>query len=52
VSAKPRLGQVGYNKENDVVEGIVIMLRGENPSEVIARLKDRIERAEWRRVAG
>jgi cobalt-zinc-cadmium resistance protein CzcA len=43
VSAKPRLGQVGYNKENDVVEGIVIMLRGENPSEVIARLKDRIE---------
>ncbi len=43
VSAKPRLGQVGYNKENDVVEGIVIMLRGENPSEVIARLKERIE---------
>lgn len=43
VSAKPRLGQVGYNKDNDVVEGIVIMLRGENPSEVIARLKDRIE---------
>ena len=42
VSAKPRLGQVGYNKENDVVEGIVIMLRGENPSDVIARLKDRI----------
>jgi cobalt-zinc-cadmium resistance protein CzcA len=41
--SKPRLGQVGYNKENDVVEGIVIMLRGENPSEVIARLKDRIE---------
>ncbi len=42
VSAKPRLGQVGYNKDDDVVEGIVIMLRGENPSEVIDRLKDRI----------
>jgi len=42
VSAKPRLGQVGYNKEDDVVEGIVIMLRGENPSDVIARLKNRI----------
>lgn len=42
VSAKPRLGQVGYNKENDVVEGIIIMLRGENPSEVIERIKERI----------
>ncbi|MBW3520097.1 efflux RND transporter permease subunit [Flavobacterium sp. NKUCC04_CG] len=42
VSAKPRLGQVGYNDEKDVVEGIVIMLRGENPSEVIERLKDKI----------
>ncbi|MGV4414095.1 efflux RND transporter permease subunit [Chryseobacterium sp. T1] len=42
ISAKPRLGQVGYNKEDDVVEGIVIMLRGENPSDVIARIKTRI----------
>ena len=42
ISAKPRLGQVGYNKENDVVEGIVIMLRGENPSDVISRVKERI----------
>ncbi len=42
VAAKPRLGQVGYNDEKDVVEGIVIMLRGENPSEVIERLKDKI----------
>lgn len=42
ISAKPRLGQVGYNDEKDVVEGIVIMLRGENPSEVIEKLKDKI----------
>lgn len=43
VSSKPRLGQVGLNEEDDVVQGIVIMLRGQNPSEVINRLKDKIE---------
>jgi len=43
VSNKPRLGQVGYNEQEDVVEGIVVMLRGENPSEVIGRLKEKIE---------
>jgi len=43
VSSKPRLGQVGLNEEDDVVQGIVIMLRGENPSEVIDRLKVKIE---------
>ncbi len=43
VSSKPRLGQVGLNEEDDVVQGIVIMLRGQNPSEVIARLKEKIE---------
>lgn len=42
VSNKPRLGQVGYNNEDDLVEGIVIMLRGENPSEVIENLKEKI----------
>jgi heavy metal efflux system protein len=43
MSAKPRLGQVGLDDDEDLVQGIVIMLRGENPSEVIARLKDRID---------
>ncbi|WP_224997713.1 efflux RND transporter permease subunit [Cesiribacter sp. SM1] len=42
IAAKPRLGQAGLNDDNDLVEGIVIMLRGENPSEVIGRLKERI----------
>ncbi|WCM41286.1 CusA/CzcA family heavy metal efflux RND transporter [Flavobacterium sp. CBA20B-1] len=42
VSHKPRLGQVGYNEQDDVVQGIVIMLRGENPSEVIENLKEKI----------
>lgn len=43
ISNKPRLGQVGYNENDDMVQGIVIMLRGENPSEVIGNLKAKIE---------
>ncbi|TXK48128.1 efflux RND transporter permease subunit [Pontibacter qinzhouensis] len=43
IAAKPRLGQVGLGDDDDLVQGIVIMLRGENPSEVITRLKDKIE---------
>ncbi|RZK79765.1 MAG: efflux RND transporter permease subunit [Pedobacter sp.] len=41
-SALPRLGQVGRDLDPDVVEGIVVMRKGGNPSEVIARLKDKI----------
>lgn len=43
ISGKPRLGQVGFNTDSDLVEGIVIMLRGENPSAVIEDLKAKIE---------
>lgn len=43
ISAKPRLGQVGLDDGDDLVQGIVIMLRGENPSVVIANLKERID---------
>lgn len=42
ISAKPRLGQVGLDQEDDLVQGIVVMLRGENPGEVITHLKERI----------
>ena len=41
-SCQPRLGQVGRENENDVVEGIVVMRKGENPEKVIAALKDKI----------
>lgn len=43
MTAKPRLGQVGLQDENDLVQGIVMMLRGENPSDVIQRLKEKID---------
>jgi len=38
----PRVGQVGLNDNDDVVEGIIVMRKGENPSEVLARVKDKI----------
>jgi cobalt-zinc-cadmium resistance protein CzcA len=43
VSSRPRLGQVGLDDSDDVVQGIVIMLRGQNPGEVIKNLKLKIE---------
>lgn len=42
-SCLPRLGQVGRMDDNDVVEGIVVMRKGENPGEVINNLKEKIE---------
>lgn len=42
ISSKPRLGQVGLDDEEDLVQGIVVMLRGQNPGEVIKNLKDKI----------
>lgn len=42
-ASAPRVGQVGLNDNDDVVEGIVVMRKGENPSEVLARLKTKID---------
>ncbi|MBT1701893.1 efflux RND transporter permease subunit [Chryseosolibacter indicus] len=39
----PRVGQVGLNKNDDVVEGIVVMRKGENSSEVLGRVKAKID---------
>ena len=41
-SCQPRLGQVGRGNENDVVEGIVVMRKGENTEQVIKDLKAKI----------
>jgi cobalt-zinc-cadmium resistance protein CzcA len=42
VSQLARLGQVGRDAQNDVVEGIIVMRKGENPSEVIKRVQNKI----------
>jgi len=41
--ALPRLGQVGRDNQNDVVEGIVVMRRGEDPKMVLEGVKAKIE---------
>jgi len=41
-SDAPRVGQVGLDTCDDVVEGIIVMRKGENPSEVLKRVKDKI----------
>lgn len=39
----PRLGMVQFNKDDDAVEGIVVMRRGGNASEVLDRVRDKIK---------
>lgn len=41
-SDAPRVGQVGLNSDDDVVEGIIVMRKGENPSQVLERVKAKI----------
>lgn len=41
-SDAPRVGQVGLDSSDDVVEGIIVMRKGENPSEVLQRVKAKI----------
>ncbi|MBA4145178.1 MAG: CusA/CzcA family heavy metal efflux RND transporter, partial [Cytophaga sp.] len=43
ISSLPRLGQVGRDLQNDVVEGIIVMRKGENPSEVIKKVQTKID---------
>lgn len=45
-AGKPRLGWVtkdaGGKREDDVIEGIVVMRKGENPSDVLERIRDKV----------
>ncbi len=42
IGPRTRAGYVAYNQQNDVVEGIVQMVKGRNPALVISALKDEI----------
>lgn len=42
IGTQMRYGIVGYNRQDDVVEGIVVMTKGEDPAKVITTLKARI----------
>jgi cobalt-zinc-cadmium resistance protein CzcA len=42
VGAVPRLGVVGQDLDDDIVMGIVVMRKGENPSVVLKQVKEKI----------
>lgn len=42
-SFRPRMGKVGRGEDEDVVEGIVLLRKGENPSEVLKSLNETID---------
>lgn len=39
----PRVGQAGLDKDDDVVEGIVVMRKGENPRQVLKLVKEKVD---------
>jgi len=52
IGQRPRSGIVSYNAQDDVVEGIVQMAKGQNPTKVIADVKNAIATLEPRLPAG
>lgn len=43
VGAQPRTGIVGYNRQDDVVEGVVLLTKGRDAARVLAELKEKID---------
>src|ERR1700712_1933693 len=42
-SGLPRLGQVSRDKQKDVIEGIIVMRKGENPADVLDRVRAKVK---------
>jgi cobalt-zinc-cadmium resistance protein CzcA len=43
IGSRPRSGIVAYNDRDDIVEGIVVMVKGGNAAKVVAALKDKVD---------
>jgi len=43
IGSVPRQGMVGQDGDDDIVNGIVLMRKGENPSEVLSGVKEKVE---------
>jgi len=41
-AGKPRLGKVSRDRQEDVIEGIIVMRKGENPGEVLDRVREKV----------
>jgi cobalt-zinc-cadmium resistance protein CzcA len=42
IGDRPRSGIVAFNDQDDVIEGIVLMTKGQNPANVIAALQEKV----------
>ena len=42
IGAVPRQGVAGMDADDDIVTGVVLMRKGENPSEVLGRVKEKV----------
>lgn len=52
IGVRPRSGIVAMNDGNDVVQGIVLMTKGQNPSKVVDAVKAKVEEINTRLPAG
>ncbi len=52
IGDKPRSGIVAFDDRDDVVEGIVLMVKGQNPAKVIEDLRTKVELINARLPAG
>src|SRR6202043_3463307 len=43
IGSAPRLGEFGFQKNDDAVEGVILMLRGEQTQNVLARVEEKTE---------
>ena len=43
IGDKPRSGIVSFNRQDDVIEGIVVMTKGQNPAKVIEALRIKVD---------
>jgi cobalt-zinc-cadmium resistance protein CzcA len=52
IGDRPRTGIVSYNNQDDVVEGIIIMNKGQNPAKVIEALRAKVAETNLKLPAG
>lgn len=43
IGERPHTGIVAFNQQDSIVQGIVLMIKGQNPSKVVAAVKTKIE---------
>lgn len=43
IGDRPRSGIVSFNQQDDIIEGIVLMTKGQNAAKVIAALRDKVD---------